>query len=75
MSTLELNDDQIWVCNDCGGEDVYEAVWMEINGTKGGEPVGDGQSWCGDCDNSHPFCIVITKKEFKEREKEEKALP
>lgn len=70
MSILDSED--IWVCNDCGGENVYEAVWMEINGTGGGEPVGDGQSWCEDCQYSHPFTTVIPKGEYLKREAEEK---
>ncbi len=42
MSILNSEDDQIYVCGECGGEDVYEAVWMEINGTGGGGGAGWG---------------------------------
>ena len=69
MSILDSED--IWVCGDCGSEDVYEAVWMEINGTGGGEPVGDGQSWCEECQYSTPFTHVITKADYLQRKKEE----
>ena len=77
MSILESDDDQIYVCGECGGEEVYEAVWMEINGTGGGEPVGNGENWCADCDNSHPFTYVVTKEEYllSKKEEEEKTLP
>jgi hypothetical protein len=69
MSILDSED--IWVCGDCGSEDVYEAVWMEINGTGGGEPVGDGQSWCEECQYSTPFTHVIPKAEYLKRKQEE----
>ena len=69
MSILDSED--VWVCGDCGSEDVYEAVWMEINGTGGGEPVGDGQSWCEECQYSTPYTHVITKADYLKLKQEE----
>jgi len=57
-------EETIWVCGDCGSEEVYEAVWLSVNGTGGGEPVGDGEYFCEDCDNR--VYSLIKKNDWEE---------
>lgn len=47
----------------CGSDEVYEQVWMHINSSKGGEPVGDGIVWCEMCNGDGG---LLSETEYQE---------
>ena len=52
-----------YVCMTCGSDEVYEQVWMHINSSKGGEPVGDGIVWCEMCNGDGG---LLSETEYQE---------
>lgn len=54
----------IYVCEDCGSEEVQSLEWVNINtGISTGGNMGDLQDqWCDNC-KEHKY--AITKKEYE----------
>tara|TARA_Y100001963_G_scaffold106295_1_gene146919 strand:+ start:238 stop:447 length:210 start_codon:yes stop_codon:yes gene_type:complete len=64
-----MTDKTIWVCEDCGSDDVVEKIWASINDTIIEEGVcyqkysGEVEAdiWCDDCNMETK---IIEQKEF-----------
>ena len=65
-----MTDKTIWVCEDCGSDDVVEKIWASINDTIIEEGVcyqkysGEVEAgiWCDDCNMETE---IIQQKEVK----------
>ena len=53
-------DDNVYVCRECGGKNIYEEIWVHINEPDINQSEGQG-TWCSDCSEDHG---AVTLKEF-----------
>ena len=69
-----ISNDDMYVCEHCGNEDIVEKIWVSVNDVIVKDKkvysafAGDAEDflWCDDCNEQTTFC---TKKDYKEQDK------
>ena len=67
-------DDNIYVCENCGNEDIIEKIWVSVNDVIVKDKKvyyafaddAEDSLWCDDCSEETYFC---TKTKYKEQDK------
>ena len=65
-----MSNQQIWVCENCGSEKIWQPAWIsgnyDSNGkTIIGERIACTEDWCDDCDNETQS---IDKEQYDNKE-------
>jgi hypothetical protein len=66
----EIDAEEIYVCKECGSEDVEETAWVKVNGKKvvGGDGPSD-EVWCPICQFHMDWGGLELKSEYLRRKR------
>ena len=65
-----MKEKKIYVCSECGSEDIEELVWRKVNtGAYSGDgPQDKSSNWCCECEEHVNFML---KEEYEQQKNEE----
>lgn len=62
VKTISVDNDNDWVCETCGSDQLEEKVWVSVN-TK--EYISDCDDEGAYCQNCEDYVDMVTRKEWK----------
>lgn len=60
---IDLPDEELWVCVECGSLDIEETYWININNNQVTDSTNEVRYFCNQCNSMKQFS-PITKQAF-----------